>query len=269
MTGSKGHTGAGEATLPRAVHDAPGQKTQHIPRPTHTLPTRLNIPQHTYTTTPDIPRHVSAVRSYKPKFLDIRPSNDHKAGCGCARVMHTRPAHTRIPVSCTNTYGYPHGSTSRTTKHTTHQPRSVGQLLTHSQRMIHTNLARPRVIRSRQEGVRFPSVGRLTTKMQTHTTPPHTKPTQSTHSFTPFKRRRLSTYGTVVRRGRTEKSYVGASNLIHPHPKKVIRAPTTPITIQEEGHLIPRTTDASNTHSHILTTTSSRPPRSTPSPNLT
>ena len=279
------------------------QQTSAAYTPQHTHTTRPDIPQHTYTKRPDTPQHTSDVKTYRPKFLAVGPNeHDHEAGCGCASATHTRPTHTHVPVGSTSTHPqpkgtihthpihirapggkanahpYPQGLTSHTsthakqpaqpapqthppTKHTTHQPRPVGQLL-YSQQMIQTNSARPRVIRSRQEGVRFPTVRRLTTKMQTHTT-------QSTHSFTPFKRRRLSTYGTVVRRGRTEKSCVGASNHTHPHPKKVIRAPTTPITTQEEGHLIPYTTDDSNTRNHNLISATSGPPSFTPSPHLT
>ena len=105
------------------------------------------------------------------------------------------------------------------------------------------NPTRQKFKRHTDKRVRTPTVRQLKPKVQIHTTPLHNKSIQGTYSFTPLNSRHLPTYGTVVRRERTEQSDEAAPNLIHPHPTILNEASLAPFTIQDEGHPTNTTTN--------------------------
>jgi hypothetical protein len=113
----RGRIGAGEATLPRALHRAPRQKTPwHTPRLTHRPAVesnlRLGLPQHTSDlslggrstldpptplTSPPATHHLKP--NNRPRSLSLDPNKlSHPTGYNCAhRAVHTHQSHTHTP----------------------------------------------------------------------------------------------------------------------------------------------------------------------------
>ena len=223
MIQNRGRLGAGEATLPRALHRAPRQKTlRHIPHFTYNPAVepdlRLGLPQHTSDsglggrnildpptplTSPTATHYLKP--NHKPRFLSLDPNKlIHPTGCNCAQwAVHTQQSHAHTPKVSLNA---PYTS------------RVIGKPKTYSHRAYLNHI--------RQKFKLYPTFNPTR----------HTKPIQRTHSFTPLHSRRLPPYGTAVRRGRTEQSDEVASNLIHPQPKIVNGKPHTPFIMQVEGH---------------------------------
>ena len=259
MIPNRGRIGAGEAKLPRTLHRAPRKKTlRHIPRLTHSPAMesnlRLDIPQHTSdlglggrsTLDPPTPLTSPPATHYlkpnhRPRFLSLDPNKlSHTAGCNCAssRAVHTHQSQAHAPKDSLTPY----------------ISRMTGKPIAYSHRLYPTfNPTRQRFKRPTDKRVRFPTERQLRTKVQIPTTTLHTKPIQRTYSFTPLHSSRLPTYGTAVRRGRTEEqSDEVASNLIHPQPKIVNGEPQTPFIMQVEGHP-PHTSTTQKGSPHIIT----------------
>ena len=162
----------------------------------------------------------------RPRFLSLGPYElSLVTGCNCAhRTVHTHQSYTHTPKDSLST---PYTSLV------------IGKPITHThwhQLDLTLHPTRQKFKRHTDKRVRFPTVRQLRTKVQIPTTILHTKPIQCTYSFTPLNSRHLPTYGTVVRRGRTEQSDEVAPNLIHPQPKIVYGEPLTPYTMQDQGH---------------------------------
>jgi hypothetical protein len=118
-------------------------------------------------------------------------------------------------------------------------PRHTSAIATHSHwhRLDLTlNPTRQKFKRYTDKRVRTPTVRQLRPKVQIHTTPLHNKSIHGTYSFKPINSKHLSTYGTDVRRKRTEQSEGAAPNLIHPHPTLVNETSLSSLTRQDEGH---------------------------------
>ncbi len=118
----RGRIGAGETTLPRALHRAPRQKTpRHTPRLTHS-PTvepnlRLGLPQHTSDlslvgrstldpptplTSPPATHHLKPNSRPRSLRLDSNKLN-HPTGYNCAhRAIHTHQSHAHTPKASLN-----------------------------------------------------------------------------------------------------------------------------------------------------------------------
>jgi hypothetical protein len=222
MIPNRGHIGAGEAKLPRALHRAPRQKTlRHTPRLTHSPAVesnlRLGLPQHTSVglvgrstldpptplTRPPATHHLKP--NHRPRFLTLDPKKlSHPTGCNCThRAVHTHQSHAH---------------TLKVSLNAPHTSRVPGNPITY----LHHAYFNP----IRQKFKQYPTFNPTR----------HTKPLQRTYSFTPLHSRRLPPYGTAVRRGRTEQSDEVASNLIHPQPKIVNGKPQVPFITQVEGH---------------------------------
>ncbi len=209
------------------MHRTPCQKTHtDIPRITHSSVTKSNLRL-------DVHTHPQSYTLASETSLNTH-TNTHRIHTNAQR--HT--VHTITPLG-QSAQRVPEVRPYIPTKNTTYKPLVLGKPTAHSHwHRLDLTLSptRQKFKRYTDKRVRTLTRRQLRPKTQIHTTPLHNKSIQDTYSFTPLHSRHLPTYGTVVRRERTEQSDGAVPNLIHHHSTMVIEASRTSFTIRDEGH---------------------------------
>jgi hypothetical protein len=216
------------------LHRAPCQKThKHIPCITHNSVTKSNLRL-------DVHTHSQSYTLASDDSLNTH-TNTHSIHTNTQR--HT--VHTITPLGQA-AQRVPQTRPYIPTKNTTYTPLVIGKPTTHSHwHRLDLTLSptRQKFKRHTDKRVRTLTIRQLRPKTQIHTTPLHNKSIQDTYSFTTLHSRHLPTYGTVVRRERTEQSDGDVPNLIHHHSTMVNESSRTSFTIRDEGNPTNTTTN--------------------------
>jgi hypothetical protein len=225
MISNRGRIGAGEARLPRALHRAPCQEThKYIPRLTHRSVTKSNLRL-------DVHTHSQPYTLAYEASLNTH-ANEHSIHTNAQR--HT--VHTITPLG-QSAQRVPQTRPYIPTKNTTYTPLVIGKPTAHSHwHRLDLTLSptRQKFKRHTDKRVRTLTRRQLRPTTQIYTIPLHNKSIQDMYSFTPLHSRHLPTYGTVVRRERTEQSDGSVPYLIHHHSTMVNEVSRTSFTIRDE-----------------------------------